>query len=88
MARQGVGNPDQSEDISKRAEQELLGSPAGVERDDPARKIAVTHPVEARRFYHRGEGILCWKGPNALREIAVGLVVPNDDATHDRQQLE
>lgn len=35
MARQGVGDPDQPENIAKRAEQGLLGSPAGVQRDDP-----------------------------------------------------
>jgi hypothetical protein len=61
-------------------------SPAPMDRDDPARKVAGLGARKARFGDHLGELFLAREGANAFDEIAVGRAIAGHDLSHRRDR--
>src|SRR6185312_5380225 len=61
-------------------------TPAPVDRDDPARQIAIADPGETRRAYDMRERLLVGEGADALDEVAIRRAIAGDDFSHRRDR--
>src|SRR3546814_587197 len=65
-----------------------LGPVAGVDRDDPARQVAIVAAVEARRFHHRLQLVLRRMLADRLGQVLVAVGVLREQLAEPRQHLE